>query len=372
MISISLCMIVRNEEKVLGRCLESVKGLFDEIIIADTGSSDRTKEIAGHYTDKIYDFIWEDDFAAARNFAFSRAGKAYCMWLDADDVLPERSREPFRKLKASLSAETDAVMMPYETAFDERGNAVFSYYRERIVKNHPGFRFQGRVHEVIPLKGKILKAEIPIEHRKENAESSDRNLRIYEKLEREKEPFDCRMLYYYGRELTAHGRYEDGIRKLEQFLERPEGWIENKIDATRQLALCYGYLGKERLAIRALLSAFFYDVPRGETCCELGRYFLDKRQYEQAAYWYEQALHAKKDPKSGAFIQEECYGFLPAISLCVCYDRMGETKKAEAYNELAGTFKPYSEYYLQNRSYFAQKRNPEGKEKGDAKSSDIK
>ena len=73
MITISLCMIVKNEEKVLARCLDSLEGLMDEIIIVDTGSTDRTKEIAAGYTDKIYDFEWVDDFSAARNFSFSKA-----------------------------------------------------------------------------------------------------------------------------------------------------------------------------------------------------------------------------------------------------------------------------------------------------------
>ena len=73
MITISLCMIVKNEEKVLARCLDSIADLMDEIIIVDTGSSDNTKEIAKKYTDKIYDFTWIDDFSAARNFAFSKA-----------------------------------------------------------------------------------------------------------------------------------------------------------------------------------------------------------------------------------------------------------------------------------------------------------
>ena len=73
MISISLCMIVKNEERVLERCLQSLQGLMDEIIIVDTGSTDRTKEIAKKYTDKIYDFTWIDDFSAARNFSFSKA-----------------------------------------------------------------------------------------------------------------------------------------------------------------------------------------------------------------------------------------------------------------------------------------------------------
>ena len=77
MITISLCMIVKNEEKLLARCLDSIADLMDEMIIVDTGSTDRTKEIAARYTDKIYDFSWIGDFAAARNFAFSKASMEY-------------------------------------------------------------------------------------------------------------------------------------------------------------------------------------------------------------------------------------------------------------------------------------------------------
>ena len=84
MISISLCMIVKNEEEVLARCLDSLKGLMDEIIIVDTGSTDNTKEIARKYTDLVYDFSWCDDFAAARNFSFSKATKDYIYAPDAD------------------------------------------------------------------------------------------------------------------------------------------------------------------------------------------------------------------------------------------------------------------------------------------------
>ena len=65
MISVSLCMIVKNEEDVLERCLKSVAGLVDEIIIVDTGSTDRTREIATHFTNQIFDFPWQDDFSAA-------------------------------------------------------------------------------------------------------------------------------------------------------------------------------------------------------------------------------------------------------------------------------------------------------------------
>ena len=69
----SLCMIVKNESRTLARCLDSLKDIMDEIIIVDTGSTDDTKKIASRYTTKIYDYEWSDDFAAARNFAFSKA-----------------------------------------------------------------------------------------------------------------------------------------------------------------------------------------------------------------------------------------------------------------------------------------------------------
>src|SRR5690554_6641792 len=111
MYKISLCMIVKNEEEVLAQCLDSVKDICDEIIIADTGSTDRTKEIAGKYTDKIYDFEWIDDFSAARNFAFSKATMDYILWLDADDVLLGEDQEKLKKLKKELTADVDAVSM---------------------------------------------------------------------------------------------------------------------------------------------------------------------------------------------------------------------------------------------------------------------
>ena len=72
MVSVSLCMIVKNEEEVLARCLENVQGIVDEIIVVDTGSTDNTREIAERYTQQVYDFAWKDDFAAARNFSISK------------------------------------------------------------------------------------------------------------------------------------------------------------------------------------------------------------------------------------------------------------------------------------------------------------
>ena len=87
MSTISVCMIVKNEQQYLQQCLESVKNVADEIIIVDTGSTDNTKQIARQFTDNIYDFAWIDDFSAARNFSLSKAAKEWIFVIDADEFV---------------------------------------------------------------------------------------------------------------------------------------------------------------------------------------------------------------------------------------------------------------------------------------------
>ena len=125
MTTISLCMIVKNEEKNIARCLDSVAELVEEIIIVDTGSTDRTAEIASDYTSKVYSYPWKDDFSDARNFSFSKASMDYCMWMDADDILEETQRDQFLQLKQSLSPDTDIVMMKYNTSLTKRESLYF-------------------------------------------------------------------------------------------------------------------------------------------------------------------------------------------------------------------------------------------------------
>ena len=99
---VSLTMIVRDEESNLPHCLESVRGIFDEIVVVDTGSVDRTREIARGFGAQVFEFAWVDDFAAARNVALSHATGDYAFWLDADDVVDPPEREKLRALLDGL------------------------------------------------------------------------------------------------------------------------------------------------------------------------------------------------------------------------------------------------------------------------------
>lgn len=122
-----------NEEQVLARCLDSVADLMDEIIIVDTGSTDRTKEVAARYTDQIYDFTWIGDFSAARNFSFSKATMEYIYAPDADEVLDAENRARFLDLKNCLLPEIEIVQMWYVTeAFNTVMNVNGSFARSSL------------------------------------------------------------------------------------------------------------------------------------------------------------------------------------------------------------------------------------------------
>ena len=230
MVKISLCMIVRDEEMVLERCLESVANIVDEIVVVDTGSVDKTKDVAKKFTDQIYDYVWCDDFSAARNFAFSKGNCEYLMWMDADDVFPASEKRKFFDMKENLEKQPcDMVMMIYDAAFDVERKSSLSYYRERLIRNCPQARWEGRVHEVIVPFGKVRQVDIHFEHRKEKKEYSERNLNIYEKMISEGQTLDAREQFYYGRELFYHRNYEKATEVFKVFLQEPTAWLENKL-----------------------------------------------------------------------------------------------------------------------------------------------
>lgn len=357
MITISLCMIVKNEEAILARCLDSIISLVDEIIIVDTGSTDATKEIAFQYTDKVYDFTWCDDFSKARNFSFSKATCTYCMWLDADDVILEKDQILFKELKHSLTTDISMVMMRYHTSFDQEGNSTFTYYRERLLRRDEHYLWEGFIHEVIPPRGTLLYSDVAITHQKDKPGDANRNLLLYEIKKEEGFPFSSRDLFYYARELYYHAKYQEAISTFHSFLEREDGWIENQISACQLLSECYRGIDEKEKALFFLFSSFSYDTPRAEICCDIGKHFLETQKYEQAIYWYEVATTCKRNDQSGAFVLVDCYDFIPYLQLCVCYDALQDYQKAYTYNELAGKCKPSHPSYLYNKKYFESKKH---------------
>ena len=350
--TISLCMIVKNEEAILDRALSSIKDVVDEIIIVDTGSTDKTKDIAFNYTNKVFDFKWNNDFAQARNYAFSKATCEYCMWLDADDVVLPKDKEALLKVKESLDGSVSVVMMKYHTQFDANDNPTFTYYRERLLRRSDNFKWEGFIHEVISPKGKIEYSDVAITHKKDKPSDSKRNLMIFDQKLRKGYHFLPRELFYYARELYYHNYYHDAIKQFTKFLNTKQGWKENNISACQFLGYCYHALHDTPTAISWLLNSLYYDTPRAEICCDLGQYFYELKAYQQAIYWYAVALSCTRDDTSGAFVLPDCYDYIPNIQLCLCYDALKQYDTANFYNELAGKCKPNDPAYLYNKKYF--------------------
>ncbi|HIQ62623.1 MAG TPA: glycosyltransferase [Candidatus Avichristensenella intestinipullorum] len=356
MITVSLCMIARDEEAVLGRCLQSVEGIAEEIIVVDTGSRDATREIARAHGAKVYDWAWRDDFAAARNEAFSHASMEYILWLDADDVMDEENRQKFLALKETLDPSIDMVMMRYHVAFAANGTPTLTFYRERLMRRSAGFRWQGRVHEAIVPAGHVIRCDIAVRHQKKGPGNPGRNLRIYERMLAEGETLEPRHRYYYGRELLSAGRLEEAQEQLTACIEDERTWVENRIGACRDLAGCLVRREKAQEALAVLVRSLAMGAPRAEICCDIGRIYFNRKEYRTAAFWYQAAMQCPPSEENGGFASPECRGFLPCLQLCVCYDRMGDHQEAEAYNEKAAAFKPDDAAVRFNRDYFRRLR----------------
>ena len=336
---ISLCMIVKNEEEVIERCLKSICCFVDEIIIVDTGSTDKTKQLAKNFTNHIFDFVWCDDFSKARNFAISKASGDYVMWLDADDVVPKSTLNYLLKQKPYLTK--DCYMLKYNIAFDGK-KPTFSFYRERILKNDYRCKFVGAVHECITPFGEVEKLNVAINHNKVKCGDKNRNLKIYNNLKKQRE-LTPREQYYYSRELFDHKKYKQCVNNLNKLQKMPDVWVENRIESLCILSQCYQILGDKEKALSCLLKTLKYDTPRANVCCQIADYFLKEKMYEKSVYWYTQATLAEDVIGKGGFVEPIYYNYYPFLGLCCSYFYQKNYKKSNYYNEKAWKIKQTKE-----------------------------
>ena len=354
--TLSVCLIVRDEVDVISRCLSCVKNFADEIIVVDTGSADCTVEEVKKFTDKIYFYKWQDDFSAARNLAFDKATCDYVMWLDADDVITSENCTRIRNLVDN--GGFDMAYLVYAAAFD-KDVPTYLYNRERIFRRAENYRFSGAVHEAVIPRGRIVYSDARIDHKKLKSGDPMRNLKIYQNQIACGISLDERAKFYYGRELMYNKMYCEAVAVLENFLSG-NGWIENKIEACINLYYCYSALNDNNSAQQCLLKSLMYAPPRPQFCCILGGIFAEKGDTATAIYWYKQAIDSGGDAlKSGGFVNTDFYEFIPCMQLCMLYDRLGDLITANSYNERAGKVKPNSAEYLYNRQYFKNKLSEE-------------
>ena len=270
--TISICMIVKNEEKHLARCLDSLQGLWDELIIVDTGSTDRTKNIAAEYTSHIYDYQWRDDFAHARNYSFSLAHCDYIYAPDADEVLDSTNWQKFLQLKQTLLPEIEIVQMIYVNQHNYQTTENFEKdYRPKLFKRLRTFQWIEPVHETIRLQPVVYDSDIEILHLP-NSSHASRDLELLHSLAQKGLPLSARLHNMYARELFMAGTAQDFLNAESIFrtsLQDPARSNDEHMEALCVLARI-NRLKRNHLEFLSLCLNGIAAAPCAELCLEAG------------------------------------------------------------------------------------------------------
>ncbi|MDY4187594.1 MAG: glycosyltransferase family 2 protein [Candidatus Borkfalkiaceae bacterium] len=364
-IELSLCMIVKNEADKIEDLLKTAKKFADEIVVVDTGSTDKTVETVKRYADVFSEFKWMNDFSAARNYAFSLAGGKYLMWLDADDVITDENVEKINRLKNNFIA--DVYMAKYVCGVDESGNAALTYYRERIIINCAAAKFSGKVHEAIIPFGNVQYADFFVEHRPKRKGLSRRNLNIYLYALKSGEKLTPRELYYMGKEYFYLNEYYSAEKTLKKFL-KTNGFAPNVRDAYITLYKCKTQIlknsekakkqseNKNSAALDYLFKALELFGADGEILCLLGDFYRERGNAERAKNYYKCALIQKKPNDKHGFLYEKYYYYIPLMWLVtLCYET-GEISDAMFYHNRCLSEYPHDEAVIKNKNFFAEKK----------------
>ena len=288
---ISACLIVRNEEANLERCLQSIRPFVRELIVVDTGSTDNSPEIAKRYADKFEVFTGCNDeqgriadFSLARQRSFDLATQPWSMWADADDILSGGD-----KLAEIVAAHDHlpraCVMWGYDYDNDGQGNITMHFIRERLVKPPQDFKWISPVHEtLVPQNGDTPKILIQngiknVHRRREIAKTveSGRNLRILQTHYNRVGESDVRALYYLGLELGWTGNPEQSIEMHKRYIAL-SGWEDEKYLAHLEVCRHYQQLQKYDEAIDWALKAIPVRESWGEAFYSLAKSYYFRAQ----------------------------------------------------------------------------------------------
>lgn len=299
---ISLCMIVKNEEKVIDRCLSTVAHLVDETIIVDTGSIDNTKEIVKKYTDKVYDFEWIGDFSAARNFAASHASGEWILVLDADEYIDEENFKAFIEDLRSNSNNFDAYTAKILNFTGSYGENLIQNFHDRIYKNNGEIEYFRKIHEqfkhisdkelLIGTSNLLIFHSGYINH---TVEEKKKNIRNKELLEKEMSDGTTRAFDYFnfGNEYYSLGEYSQALEAYLLAYKKKEdfrlAWVSTTLV---QIVICLMQLKRYNDALNVISEAEAIYGTSPEFPYLRGEIFYLRGQLEDAKHVFSQIVNS--------------------------------------------------------------------------------
>ena len=329
--TLSLCMIVKDEEEFLPNCLNSVKGIVDEMIVVDTGSSDRTVEIAEEFGARVLSHPFSGDFSEARNVSISEASSDWILVLDADEEIDQEDAPKIRKLIQKEKA--DGI---YFTIQNMNKNKRLSsiHYLLRLFRNGKGILYERRIHELIAIKGKTVFSSLRINHfgyyldRDRMITKYRRDLDILEG-EIQRDPDDLITKFYLARTYFNLDRCDDAMiyaESMTKTMDNDGRYTALHLSALRLLVDIYMKKGELDEASTVCQQALEIHPDHMDILFVLAQILTKRGEYGLAVLTYQRYLSSRekiiKDPSQG-FLFRTLYSF---------------GKEAKVYNELGGIF----------------------------------
>ncbi len=263
-INLSLCMIVKDNELTIRPCLESIKPWVDEMIVVDTGSTDRTPEIVESYGARLFHRPWDDDFSAARNHSIDQAAGEWIFWMDSDDTIPTDCGTKLKKLARSDQPDHVIGFVMKVHCPSDNGSGIEEYTvvdHVKMFRNRPEIRFEGRIHEqvLMPIrraKGEIRWTDIYVVHSgsdptpEAQSQKIERDLRILriDLAERPDHPF---VLFNFAMTYAESGQFKESLSWVKRCLAVSKPHESHVRKAYAYLTSCFYQLERPREALDA-------------------------------------------------------------------------------------------------------------------------
>ncbi len=349
MIPISVCIIAKNEEKNIENCLKAIYKHPFEIVVVDTGSTDKTKEIAAKYANKVLDFEWVDDFSAARNYSLQQATNDWVLIIDCDEVIQEIDYSEIQSLIQEFPYAIGRIKHD-NLCYDKSHNIVHSFSLTERLFDKRRFHYEGSIHEQVvsyDSSEQLYGFEVPltVSHTgylgtEEDLEAkSARNIALL-KHELLHHPDDPYLFYQLGESYMLKNDYESAYEYFDKgfYLE-----VDENLEYVQRMIISYGYtlLYTNRIE-KALSLANVYDSfkSNADFVFLMGNIYLNARLYDKALIEYLRAtsLHKHFDEGTNSYKAFHCIG-------CI-YEAHGQTEEAIKYFRKAGDYAPSKEKLL--------------------------
>lgn len=351
---LSACLIVKNEERNIKRCIESFKTVVDEIIVVDTGSEDTTIEIAKKLGGKIYHYKWENDFSKARNYALDKATGDWIIFLDADEYFYENKANNIRKIIRQIPNGKINAVLTRHVNIDACNNRIKNTeIKVRIFKNNKNIRYAGKIHENVNNNGKALNAIavagdiLEIYHVGYSSDiiirKSKRNLELLlDSLRHSRDP----MIFFYLADCyMILAEYEYVIKYARLFIENPTSTFGYDVKPYQNL-ICsmikLEYSSEDTL--KEINNAINKFPKHPEFYRELGDVYYKQSRYTEALNAYLKSIELHKNYDDVEYNNVESIKFKIYYAIGLLY-----SIKNEQYNALA-----YYVYSLKENTHYEQ------------------